>query len=50
MVRWLTPVAQIERPPQRLIETLLAELRRRRILLPLELVVHRPRAAAARVI
>lgn len=53
MVRWLTPVAQIERRPQRLIETLLAELRRRRILLPpprvLELVVHRARAVAARV-
>lgn len=53
MTRWLTPAAQIERRPTRLIEVLLAELRRRRILLPqprvLELVVHRARAAAARV-
>lgn len=53
MTLWLTPTAQIERRPRRLIETLLAELRRRRILLPqprvLELVVHRARAAAARV-
>ena len=54
MTRWLTPTAQIERRPQRLIEIiLLAELRRRRILLPpprvIELVVHRARAAAARV-
>jgi hypothetical protein len=52
-VRWLTPTAQIERRPQRLIEILLAELRRRQILLPpprvLELVVHRARAAAAKV-
>jgi len=53
MARWLTPTAQIERCPQRLIEILVAELRRRRILLPpprvIELVVHRARAAAARV-
>ncbi|PJA60516.1 MAG: hypothetical protein CO163_03330 [Rhodobacterales bacterium CG_4_9_14_3_um_filter_71_31] len=53
MTRWLTPTAQIERRPQRLIEILLAELRRRQILLPqprvLELVVHRARSAAARV-
>jgi TnpA family transposase len=53
MTRWLTPTAQIERRPQRLIEIMLAELRRRGILLPqprvLELVVHRARAAAARV-
>jgi TnpA family transposase len=53
MTRWLTPTAQIERRPQRLIEILLTELRRRRILLPqprvIELVVHRARAAAARV-
>ena len=53
MTRWLTPTAQIERRPQRLIDILLAELRRRRILLPpprvIELVVHRARAAAARV-
>lgn len=53
MTRWLAPAAQIERRPQRLIEILLAELRRGRILLPqprvIELVVHRARAAAARV-
>lgn len=53
MTRWMTPTAQIERRPQRLIEVLLAELRRRGILLPqprvIELVVHRARAAAARV-
>lgn len=53
MTRWLMPTAQVERRPQRLIDILLAELRRRRILLPqqrvIELVVHRARAAAARV-
>jgi len=31
MTRWLTPTAQIERRPQRLIETLLTELRGRRL-------------------
>lgn len=53
MMRWLTPTAQIERRPRRLIDILLAELRRRGILLPqprvLELVVHRARSATARV-
>lgn len=53
MTRWLTPTAQIERRRQRLLDFLLTELRRRRILLPqprvLELVVHRARAAAVRV-
>jgi Domain of unknown function (DUF4158) len=53
LVSWLTPIAQTNRKPVRLLELLLDELRRQRILLPtprvLELVVHHSLIRAERI-
>src|SRR5262249_37048379 len=52
-IAWLTPIAQNIRRPDRLVEMLLEELRRQRVLLPvprvLEMLVHQARTRAEQV-
>jgi TnpA family transposase len=52
-IAWLIPIAQTIRKPDRLVEMLLAELRRERVLLPiprvLEMLMHEARARAEQV-
>jgi TnpA family transposase len=53
MIGWLTPVAQMNRKAEPLIDAVIGELRQRQILLPpprvLELIIHQARGRGARV-